>query len=172
MLVTAAPVACGTGKAGTVRAHWTGIDTALGSGDLRLPMRATWCASRGRLTLLGFAGDTGVGILIRTVKLEPARFDVSDTAAARSPGSTIAFRLATPNSLFNLSSDSGGVALTSVTGDRIGGRFVGWFTRPEKGPVLLTGSFAGVPIAPDSVHCESPAPPPPSPAAAPDSGVT
>jgi hypothetical protein len=85
MLVTAAPVACGTGKAGTVRAHWTGIDTALGSGDLRLPMRATWCASRGRLTLLG---------------------------------------------------------------------------------------FAGVPIAPDSVHCESPAPPPPSPAAAPDSGVT
>lgn len=157
---------------GTVRAHWTSIDTALGSGDLRLPMHATWCAARGRLTLLGFAGDTGVGLLVRTVKLEPGKFDVSDTVAARSPGAGIAFRLATRTNLFNLSGDSGGVALTSVTDTHVDGRFVGWFRRAEGGPVLLTGSFAQVQVTADTVRCESSMPSPPATPVSADSGVT
>jgi hypothetical protein len=136
-----------------------------------VPVKGAWCQWRGRLTLLGVSGDTGVGIVVRTDRLAPGRFVVSDTVAARSHGSMMAFRLANQRSLFNLSSDSGGVALTSVREGRIGGRFVAWFTQSGKGPVLLTGSFAGVSAVPDSVRCEPMGPVAPPPAAVPDSGV-
>lgn len=164
--------ACRPAGEGRLQAHWTSLDTALGAGSLKLPLKGAWCASRGRLTLLGFAGDTGVGLLVRTVKLAPGLFPVSDTLAARSPGSTIAFRLANQSNLFTLSGDSGAVAITSVTEGEVAGRFVGWFSRPGGGPVVLTGRFAGVAAVPDTVRCESTAPPAPVPAPPADSGVT
>ena len=164
--------ACRTGSEGTLQARWTALDTALGSGSLALPFKGTWCASRGRLTLLGVSGDTGVGILVRTVKLEPGLFPVSDTMVARSPGSAIAFRLANASNLFTLSGDSGAVALTSTADGDLAGRFVGWFSRSGGGPVVLQGRFKGVSPAPDTVRCESTAPRAPVPAPAPDSGVS
>ena len=164
--------ACRPAGEGALRARWTALDTALGTGSLRVPLTGTWCASRGRLTLLAFSGDTGVGILVRTVKLAPGLFPVSDTVIARSPGSTVAFRLATRSSLFTLSSDSGAVAITSMKDGELAGRFVGWFSRAEGGPVVLTGSFKGVSVIPDSVRCEAVAPPTPVSSAAPDSGVS
>lgn len=166
---------CRSGDVGTLRAHWSSADTTFGNGELAVPLRATWCESRGRLTLLSVSGDTGVGILIRTVKLAPGLFGVSDTAAARSPGSTLAFRLAEAANLFVLSSDSGAVAITSVRETGLTGRFVAWFSRPGAGPALLTGSFRGASALPDTVRCEQSTPPPagpPVPQPAPDSSVS
>jgi hypothetical protein len=166
--------ACGRGGKGTLRAEWASLDTALGHGDFEVPVSGAWCAPRGRLTLLGFEGDTGVGILVRTVKLAPDLFRVSDTVAARSPGASIAFRLATSQTLFALSGDSGAVAITRAGDGEVAGRFLGWFTRAGSGPIVVKGSFAGVPILPDTVRCESTALPPPVPVPAPaaDSGVS
>ena len=84
LLLAGIIAACLTGSEGRLQARWTALDTALGGGSLALPFQGTWCASRGRLTLLGVSGDTGVGILVRTVTLEPGLFPVSDTLAARS----------------------------------------------------------------------------------------
>jgi hypothetical protein len=139
---------------GTLRAAWIGVDTTIGAGRVTLPVKAVWCAPRGRLTLLAFTGDTGVGILIRTVKLEPGLFAVSDTAAARSPGSGIAFRIRKEGGFFTLSGDSGAVAITSVVGGKVAGRFLGWFSGPASTPVVLDGSFRDVTALPDSVRCE------------------
>ena len=147
-------------------------DTTLGTGDLVLPLKAAWCASRGRLTLLGVSGDTGVGLLVRTVTLAPGLFPVSDTSAARSPGSSVAFRMAKEAHLFALSGDSGAVAITSVQDGRPTGRFVAWFSRPDAAPALLSGSFKGASAMPDTVRCESFASPPPVAPAPPDSGVS
>jgi len=171
LAVAALTGACRTRGEGTLRAEWTSLDSALGRGNLRLPLSGTWCGSRGRLTLLGLSGDTGVGILVRTVKLVPGLLPVSDTAASRSPGATIAFRLADQSALFTLSSDSGAVAITSVDGE-LAGRFVGWFSQADRGPVVLTGRFSGVTVVPDSVRCETETLPPPAQAVPPDSGVT
>jgi hypothetical protein len=176
LALAALVAACRPAGAGTLRAEWASLDTALGHGDLKVPVRGTWCASRGRLTLLGFEGDTGVGILVRTVKLAPGLFQVSDTVAARSPGATIAFRLANRQTLFTLSGDSGAVAITGAGDGELEGRFVGWFTRPGAGPVVLKGRFEGVPVMPDTVRCESISVPEPAPAPVPapaaDSGVS
>ena len=172
LTVFALVAACRPEGEGTIRAQWTSLDTALGTGSLEAPLRGAWCASRGRLTLLGFSGDTGVGVLVRTVTLAPGRYPASDTVTARSPGSTLAFRLANRANLFTLSSDSGAVAITSVKDGEVAGRFVGWFSHADVGPVLLTGSFTGVTAVPDSVRCESIAPPAPVPAPASDSSVS
>lgn len=165
-------VGCRAEGTGTLHAHWASTDTTLGSGDLALPLKAAWCASRGRLTLLGVSGDTGVGLLVRSVTLAPGLFLVSDTSVARSPGSSVAFRMAKEAHLFALSSDSGAVAITSLRDARLTGRFVAWFSRPDAGPALLSGSFTGVPAMPDTVRCESLAPPPPPAPAPVDSGVS
>jgi hypothetical protein len=170
LAVAALAAACRHESGGTLHAQWTSVDTALGRGSLRVSVKGTWCASRGRLTLLGLSGDTGVGILVRTVKLVPGLLAVSDTATSRSPGATIAFRLADQSTLFTLSSDSGAVAITSVDG-KLAGRFVGWFSQADRGPVVLTGRFSGVTVAPDSVRCDSETLPAPAQTAAPDSGV-
>lgn len=164
--------ACRADGEGTLRARWASIDTSLGTGTLVVPLKAAWCEARGRLTLLGLSGDTGVGILVRTVKLGPGRFDVSDTSAARFPGASIALRIAEEINLFALSGDSGAVAITSVQDKRVAGRFVAWLSRPGDAPVLLIGRFKGVSAEPDSVRCESVAPPPAVPPGPPDSGVT
>ena len=143
-LVVAALAAagCRPGGAGTLRAHWASADTTLRHGRALAAAQAVRGAkSRGRLTLLAMSGDTGVGILVRTVKLEPGLFNVSDTTTARSPGSSMAFRLAEEANLFALSGDSGAVAITSVREGGLPGRFVAWFSRPDAGPALLTGSF-------------------------------
>jgi len=171
LAVASLAAACRNESGGTLQAQWISMDTALGRGSLRVPVKGTWCASRGRLTLLGLSGDTGVGILVRTVKLDPGLLIVSDTAASRSPGATIAFRLANQSTLLTLSSDSGAVAITSVAGG-LAGRFVGWFSQADRGPVVLTGRFSGVSVAPDSVRCESEALPAPVQTTAPDSGVS
>ncbi len=175
VLAALATAGCRPDGVGTLRAHWASADTTLGQGELSLPLKVTWCKSRGRLTLLAMSGDTGVGILVRTVSLEPGLFSVSDTATARSPGSTVAFRLAEQANLFVLSSDSGAVAITSVREGSLLGRFVAWFSRPDAGPALLTGSFKTDAVLPDSVRCEHavspPAPPPAQPAPA-DSSVS
>lgn len=163
-------VACRPEGQGTLRARWTSTDTTLGTGTLALPLRATWCESRGRLTLLALSGDTGVGILVRTVALAPGLFQVSDTTAAPSPGAALALRMTTPNTLSSLSADSGAVAITSVAGGMVGGRFVGWLSRPGSGPVLLTGKFAGAAMEPDQVRCE-PQVTLPEASAVPDSSV-
>jgi hypothetical protein len=163
--------ACRPAGDGSLLAQWTSLDTALGRGALDVPVRGTWCASRGRLTLLGFSGDTGLGILVRTVKLEPGLFRISDTISPRSPGSTIAFRLATRSSLFTLSGDSGAVAITTVGDGAVSGRFVGWFTESGGGPVVVKGNFRAVRAAADTVRCESTAPVP-VPASSPDTGVS
>lgn len=163
---------CRTNGGGTLHARWASIDTTLRNGTLSVPLKATWCESRGRLTLLGLRGDTGVGILVRTVKLGPGRFDVADTTARPSPGASIALRVTVGDNLFTLSADSGVVALTSVGEGRLAGRFVGWLSRPAQGAVTLIGDFAAVTTEPDTVRCESFTPPPPAPPAAPDSGVT
>ena len=162
---------CRTNGEGTLDARWASIDSSLGHGTLSVPLRAAWCERLGRLTLLGTRGDTGVGILVRTVTLSPAKANVSDTAAKRSPGASVALRVTAGENLFALSSDSGVVAITSERDNRIAGRFVAWLSRPASGPVLLVGTFAGVSVEPDSVRCESfaaPLAPPPVP---PDSGV-
>jgi hypothetical protein len=164
-------VGCQADGTGTLRARWASVDTTIGTGELTMPVTATWCAPRGRLTLLGVSGDTGVGILIRTVTLAPGRFDVSDTAAAPSPGAAIAVRVAQQTNLFALSGDSGAVAITSVQGGRVAGRFVAWFSRPDAEPVLLMGDFKGARVAADGRNCKFVAPPAPSSAPAPDSGV-
>jgi hypothetical protein len=160
------------GAGGTLRARWASADTTLGAGDLALPLKVAWCESRGRLTLLGVSGDTGVGILVRTVELVPGLFGVSDTTAARSPGSSVAFRMAKEARLFALSGDSGAVAITSVQDGRLTGRFVAWFSRPDAGPALVSGSFKGASAMPDTVRCEPVAAPPPVAPAPPDSGVS
>jgi hypothetical protein len=166
-------VACRThGEVGTLHAHWASLDTTLGTGTVAVPATAAWCERRGRLTLSGVSGDTGVGVLVRTVSLAPGRFTVSDTTAQPSPGAAIALRFAKGAGVFALSSDSGVAAITSVQDGRVTGRFVAWLSRPEERPVLLIGDFSGVPAAQDQVRCESPEPPPaPSPPPA-DSGVT
>lgn len=157
--------ACEPGENGTLHARWTSIDTTLGSGDVTLPLTATWCGARGRLTLLALQGDTGVGILVRTTALVPGRFDVYDTNnTSRSPGSAIAFRINKPAALYTMGGDSGVLAITSVREGRIGGRFVGWFSHAGTGPVLLVGNFEGAQPAPDTVRCERSVPPPPPPA--------
>ena len=142
----------------------------LGAGDVTLPLRATWCGSRGRLTLLAVSGDTGVGLLVRTVKFEPGLFKVWDTTAARSPGAALAFRMMRGGNLYTLSGDSGAVAITSTRDGRVTGRFVAWFSREERGPAVLTGRFKARAV-PDSVRCES-SPAPPQPPAVADSGVS
>ena len=160
-----------------VREHcareWTSLDTALGRGSLKVPLKGTWCATRGRLTLLGFLGRYRGG--------HPGAHGEAGARPAhrhptprrpRSPGSTIAFRLANQSNLFTLSSDSGAVAITSVEDGELAGRFVGWFSRAGRGPVVLTGRFSGVTAAPDSVRCETDVPPAPVPTPAPDSGVS
>ena len=167
-----AAAGCRTRGEGTLLARWTSADTTLGTGALALPVTAAWCESRGRLTLLAVSSDTGVGILVRTVKLAPGLFAVSDTTAARSPGSSVAFRLADEVNLFALSADSGAVAITSVLHGRVAGRFVAWFSRPDAGPALVTGSFKGVSVVPDTARCEFIAPPPAVPPTPPDSSVT
>ena len=162
---------CQTDGNGTLHARWASIDTTLRNGTLSLPVRATWCESRGRLMLLALRGDTGVGILVRTVRLGPGRFDVADTAARPSPGASIALRVTVGDNLFALSADSGVAALTSV-GGQLDGRFVAWLSRPALSPVTLVGDFAAVPVETDSVRCEALAEPPAMLPAAPDSGVT
>lgn len=173
-LVVAALAAagCRAGGAGTLRAHWASADTTLGTGDLALPLKAVWCEARGRLTLLAVSGDTGFGILVRTVKLAPGLFHVSDTTAAQSPGSSMAFRVVRNANLFALSGDSGAVAITAAQAGGVAGRFVAWFSRPDAAPALLVGSFNGASALPDSVRCESSTPPPPVPPTPPDSGVS
>ncbi len=163
-------VACRPPGEGSLRARWTSTDTTLARGAVSLPLRATWCESRGRLTLLAVSGDTGVGILVRTVALAPGLFQVSDTTAARSPGAGMALRLTRPNTLYTLSADSGAVAITSVAEGRVDGRYIGWLSQPGTGPVLLTGSFAGAAAVPDPVRCDREASVPEAPAA-PDSSV-
>lgn len=153
LAVTAFTAACHP-VGGRLRAQWTGVDTTVGTGRVTLPLRAAWCAARGRLTLLAFTGDTGVGILVRTVRLEPGQFAVSDTTAARSPGSGIAFRIRKESGFFTLSGDSGAVAITSVVDGKVAGRFVGWFSGPARTPVVLDGSFKDVVAQPDSMRCE------------------
>ena len=86
------------------------------------------------------------------------------------PAST-AFRLANQSTLFTLSSDSGAVEITSVDGN-LAGRFVGWFSQADRGPVVLTGRFSGVTVAPDSVRCDNETLPAPAQTAAPDSSVS
>ena len=162
---------CGSSDGGTLHARWASIDTTLRNGTLSLPLKATWCQARGRLMLLAWRGDTGVGILVRTVKLGPGQFDVSDTLGKPSPGASIAMRVTVGDNLFALSSDSGALAITSVLEGRLDGRFVAWLSRPALGPVTLIGDFAAVPAEADSVRCESFAEPPAAPAT-PDSGVT
>ncbi len=161
-----------TGREGRLRARWASLDTTLGTGTVAVPFAAAWCERRGRLTLSGVSGDTGVGILIRTVTLAPGRFDVSDTTAPRAPGAAIALRVVTGANLFALSGDSGLVAITSVQEGRVAGRFAAWLSRPDERPVLLIGDFSGAPAQPDSVRCESFTRPPTPPPAPPDSGVT
>jgi hypothetical protein len=163
---------CQTNGNGTLHARWASIDTTLRNGTFSLPVTATWCESRGRLMLLGLRGDTGVGILVRAVKLGPGRFDVADTAARPSPGASIALRVTMGDNLFALSADSGVVALTSVGGGQLDGRFVAWLSRPVLSPVTLVGDFAAVSVEADSVRCEAFAEPPATLPSAPDSGVT
>jgi hypothetical protein len=163
---------CRTNGKGTLHARWASIDTTLRTGTLSLPVTATWCESRGRLTLLGVRGDTGIGILVRTVKLGPGRFVVADTTARPSPGAAIALRVTVGDNLFTLSADSGAVALTSMGEGRLDGRFVAWLSKPAQGAVTLIGDFAAVPTEPDSAPCESFTAPAPAPPSGPDSGVT
>ena len=172
MAAVLAAAGCRAGDGGTLRVRWTSADTTLGTGALALPLTAAWCEARGRLTLLAVSRDTGVGILVRTVKLTPGLYAVSDTTAARSPGSSVAFRLAEAVNLFALSGDSGAVAITSVQDGRVAGRFVAWFSRPDAGPALLTGRFKEVSVVPDTARCESAAPPPAVPPTPPDSSVS
>ena len=172
VLAVLSAAGCQEDGAGMLRARWASVDTVTGSGALTVPVTAAWCAPRARLALLGVSGDMGVGILIRTVTLAPGKFDISDTTAARSPGAVMAVRLAKETSLFALSSDSGAVAITSVRGGEVAGRFVAWFARPGAGPVLLVGDFKGVRAVADGGNCESVAPPAPAPVPAPDSGVS
>lgn len=155
-LVAAALAGCGDRSGGTLQARWTSLDTTLGSVKMRLPVTATWCPARGRLVLLAVAGDTGVGMFLRTLQLTPGLYPVRDTSRSDTPGATIALRVARQANMYALSSDSGAVAITSAAGGALSGRFVGWFTQVGKPhPVLLEGSFAGVRPAPDSVRCES-----------------
>ena len=172
MTVAVLAAGCRTNGDGALHARWASIDTTLHHGTLSLPVRGTWCEARGRLTLLGLRGDTGVGILVRTVKLGPGRFAVADTTARPSPGASIALRVTVGDNLFALSADSGAVALTSVGEGRVGGRFVAWLSRPSLGLVTLIGDFAAVPVEPDSVRCESFTPSAPASPVPADSGVT
>lgn len=147
---------CGDRRGGTLQARWTSIDTTLGSAKLRLPVHATWCQARARLQLLAVSGDTGIGLMLRTFRLAPGRYDVRDTSRADVPGATLALRVARGSTMFALSGDSGVVAVTSAANERLTGRFVGWFTPAGTTQrVLLSGSFADVRVVPDSVRCES-----------------
>lgn len=154
---------CGNQSGGTLQARWTSLDTTLGSAKVRLPVAATWCPARGRLVLLAVAGDTGIGMFVRTLKLAPGLYPVQDTSRSGIPGATLALRVARASTMFALSGDSGAVAITSAAGGQLSGRFVGWFTQVGKPqPILLVGNFAGVAPAPDTVRCESTTMPPPA----------
>ena len=155
-LAAAILLGCGDRRTGTMQARWTSLDTTLGSAKVRLPVTATWCPARGRFVLLAVSGDTGIGMFLRTIQLTPGRYDVRDTSRSDTPAATLALRLARGSTMFALSGDSGAVAITSTAGDRVSGRFVGWFTQAERRqPVVLVGSFSGVRPMPDSVRCES-----------------
>ncbi len=160
-LLLLAAVGCRPPEGARLTAQWQSPDTTIRTGRITLPITATWCPVRARLMLLGMSNDSGIGILVRTVKLTPGKYRVEDTTRSTVPAAVIGFRVASEQNFAALTADSGLVAITAIDGTRFVGRFVAWL-RAANGPVLLRGEFGPVTAVPDTVRCESQAPPGPA----------
>ena len=152
-----------------LEARWTGSEAAA----FHAPATADWCDSLNLLEIVAMSGDTGIAIAIYPREsLATGAYPVRPPAAADStpPASAIGLRWFSQTAVRGYQSDSGTLALARGADGTLSGRFTA-AAHPVtgKGPLSITGSFAGLRQRPAARGCTTAPPPPAVPRARPDS---
>jgi hypothetical protein len=139
----------------SLEARWTGSEAA----GFQARADAEWCDSLNLLEIVAMAGDTGIAIAIYPREsLATGAYPVRPPGAADStpPSSAIGLRWFSQTAVRGFQSDSGTLALTRATDSTMSGRFkAAAHPVTGKGPVSITGSFAGVRQRPATRGCST-----------------
>lgn len=138
---------------------WEGRDPGRISGSAA----AGWCALRRVLEIHTVQGDTGIALALYPGKsLVPGVYRVMDPVKAESvpPAAAIAVRWLGKTVIQGFQGDSGRVDLERSSSGLLSGR-VSARARSvvDTQRIVLTGTFRGVLVRPDSLGCQPPEPP-------------